>query len=432
MLRALGLHRPELRAWALYDWANSAFATTIMAAVLPVFYADVAAATLPEHLRTAYWGYTTGIALLIVALLSPILGAVADYLGAKKRFLALFAALGIGATALLALSGPGMWLYVSIVFIVANVGFAAANVFYDSLLPHIAKPREIERVSAAGFALGYLGGGLLLALNLAWILMPERFGLDDALAATRLAFLSVAFWWTLFSIPLFRVVPEPLRRVEPSETPEENPISAGFQRLLKTFHELRRYRQAFLFLLAFWLYSDGIGTIIKMATIYGREIGIGQAHLIGALLLVQFVGIPCTFAFGALADRLGAKGGLYLALSVYTAITILGFFMREAWHFWLLAIAVGTVQGGAQALSRALYARLIPREKSSEFFGFYSVSAKFAGIFGPLLFGLISQLTGNSRLSILALVAFFLGGIALLSRVRVSINDTPPADAVCE
>jgi UMF1 family MFS transporter len=422
-LRALGLNRPELRAWALYDWANSAFATTIMAAVLPVFYADVAAATLPEHLRTAYWGYTTGVALLIVAFLSPILGATADYLGAKKRFLALFAALGIGATALLALAGSGMWLYVSLVFIAANVGFAAANVFYDSFLPHIARLAEIERVSAAGFALGYMGGGLLLALNLAWILMPERFGIDDALAATRLSFLSVALWWALFSIPLFRAVPEPPRRAEPAETPGENPIYAGFQRLLKTFHELRRYRQAFLFLLAFWLYSDGIGTIIKMATIYGREIGIGQAHLIGALLLVQFVGIPCTFVFGALADRLGAKGGLYLALSVYTTITVLGFFMTEAWHFWLLAIAVGTVQGGAQALSRALYARLIPREKSSEFFGFYSVSAKFAGIFGPLLFGLISQLTGSSRLSILALIAFFLSGIALLSQVRIS--DTP-------
>jgi UMF1 family MFS transporter len=416
-LRALGLGRPELRAWALYDWANSAFATTIMATMLPIFYADVAAASLPEHIRTAYWGYTTSIALLLTAVLSPLLGAVADYLGAKKRFLAFFAAMGIAATALLAPAGPGMWLYVSVVFVLANVGFAAANVFYDSLLPHIARPDELNRVSTGGFALGYVGGGLLLALNLAWISMPERFGLGDALTATRLAFVSVALWWALFAIPLFRGVSEPPRGLEPDEAPRLNSFRVGFGRLMQTFRELRRYRQAMLFLIAFWLYSDGIGTIIKMATIYGREIGIGQTDLIGALLLVQFVGIPCTFAFGALADRLGAKGGLYVALGVYSTITVLGFFMTEAWQFWLLAVAVGTVQGGAQALSRSLYATLIPTGKAAEFFAFYSVSSKFAGIVGPALFGVVAQLAGGSRLSILSLIVFFLLGWFLVSRV---------------
>ena len=420
-LRALGLHRRELRAWALYDWANSAFATTVMATVLPIFYADVAASPLPEHVRTAYWGYTTAAALLLTALLSPVLGAVADHLGAKKRFLALFAGTGILATALLAVAGEGMWLYVSLVFVAANVGFAAANVFYDSLLPHIARPAELNRVSAAGFALGYVGGGLLLALNLLWITRPGWFGLPDALAATRLAFLSVAVWWLLFSIPLLRGVPEParVRRRELGETLPTDALREGFGRLAETFRELRRYRQAFLFLVAFWLYSDGIGTIIKMATIYGREIGIGATDLIGALLLVQFVGVPCTFAFGALADRLGTKGGLYVALGVYTAITVLGFFMTEAWQFWVLAGAVGTVQGGAQALSRSLYASLIPRSRSSEFFAFYSVSGKFAGIVGPALFGAVSQLAGGSRLSILSLIAFFLLGWLLVSRVNL-------------
>ena len=420
-LRALGLHRRELRAWALYDWANSAFATTVMATILPIFYADVAASPLPEHVRTAYWGYTTAAALLLTALLSPVLGAVADHLGAKKRFLALFAGTGILATALLAVAGEGMWLYVSLVFVAANVGFAAANVFYDSLLPHIARPAELNRVSAAGFALGYVGGGLLLALNLLWITRPGWFGLPDALAATRLAFLSVAVWWLLFSIPLLRGVPEParVRRRELGETLPTDALREGFGRLAETFRELRRYRQAFLFLVAFWLYSDGIGTIIKMATIYGREIGIGATDLIGALLLVQFVGVPCTFAFGALADRLGTKGGLYVALGVYTAITVLGFFMTEAWQFWVLAGAVGTVQGGAQALSRSLYASLIPRSRSSEFFAFYSVSGKFAGIVGPALFGAVSQLAGGSRLSILSLIAFFLLGWLLVSRVNL-------------
>ncbi len=421
MLRALGLHRRELRAWALYDWANSAFATTVMAAVLPIFYADVAAAPLPEHLRTAYWGYTTAAALLLTALLAPVLGAVADQRGAKKRFLAFFAGMGIAATALLGAAGEGTWLYVSLVFVAANVGFAAANVFYDALLPHIARPSELHRVSTAGFALGYVGGGLLLALNLLWILKPGWFGLPDARTAARLAFGSVALWWALFSIPLFRGVPEPARpptrRPGPGGAFPTGVLREGFGRLAKTFREVRRYRQAFLFLIAFWLYSDGIGTIIKMAAIYGREIGIGPTDLLGALLLVQFVGIPCTFAFGALADRLGAKGGLYVALGVYTAIAVLGFFMTEGWHFWALAGAVGTVQGGAQALSRSLYASLIPPEKSAEFFAFYSVSGKFAGVVGPALFGAISQLAGGSRLSILSLIVFFALGWLLVSRV---------------
>jgi UMF1 family MFS transporter len=247
--------------------------------------------------------------------------------------------------------------------------------------------------------------------------MPERFGLGDALTATRLAFVSVALWWALFAIPLFRGVSEPPRGLEPDEAPRLNSFRVGFGRLMQTFRELRRYRQAMLFLIAFWLYSDGIGTIIKMATIYGREIGIGQTDLIGALLLVQFVGIPCTFAFGALADRLGAKGGLYVALGVYSTITVLGFFMTEAWQFWLLAVAVGTVQGGAQALSRSLYATLIPTGKAAEFFAFYSVSSKFAGIVGPALFGVVAQLAGGSRLSILSLIVFFLLGWFLVSRV---------------
>jgi len=416
-LRALGLHRKELRAWAMYDWANSAFATTIMAAVLPIYYSDVAASTLPAHLRSAYWGYTTSAALLLIALVSPVLGAAADYLGAKKRFLAGFLALGVTGTALLYFARTGDWLFASTVFVLGNLGFAGANVFYESLLPHVADAREIDRVSTAGYAMGYVGGGLLLAVNMAWIVRPELFGMADAGEASRWAFVSVAVWWLLFSVPLFRRVREPEARLEPGEVLELNPVRVGFSRVLETLKELRRHRQVFLFLLAFWLYNDGIGTIIKMATIYGREIGIGTSDLIGALLLVQFLGIPFTFAFGALADRIGTRRGIYLALCVYVSISVFGYFMDEAWHFWALAGGVATVQGGAQGLSRSLYASLIPRGKSSEFFGFFSVSSKFAGIFGPLLFGVVAQLTGGSRLSILSLVVFFVGGIVLLSRV---------------
>jgi len=419
LLRTLGLHRPELRAWAMYDWANSAFVTTVVAAVLPIYYADVAASTLPEHLRTAYWGYTSSVALLFVALVSPVLGAVADYMGAKKRFLATFAVLGAAATGCLYFAESGDWLFASGVYVIGYLGFAGSIVFYESLLPYVAEGSEVDRVSAAGYAVGYVGGGILLAVNMAWIVRPDLFGMGDAGRASRFAFLSVAAWWLLFSLPLLRKVREPSARLEPGEVVALNPVRVGFRRVWGTLKEIRRFRQLFLFLVAFWFYGDGIGTIIKMATIYGREVGIGTTDLIGALLLVQFLGIPFTFAFGALAERIGPKNGIYLALSVYAGVSVFGYFMTEAWHFWALAGGVATVQGGAQALSRSLYATLVPRGKSSEFFGFFSVSSKFAGIAGPLLFGAVAQLAGGSRLSILSLLVFFVGGIALLSRVDV-------------
>jgi UMF1 family MFS transporter len=402
----------------MYDWANSAFATT-MFAVLPVFYQNVAASTVPENLRTAYWGYTQTVALVIIALISPILGAAADYLGAKKKFLAGFAGMGVLGSFLVSFTAEGQWLFASAVFIVGNVGFAAGNVFYESLLPHVAKPDEIDRVSTAGYAIGYVGGGLLLALQLAWMTWPESFGMADRTQAAKISFASVAVWWAIFTIPLLRTVPEPVRRLEEDERLQMNPIRVGFHRVIETFREVRQHRQVFVFLIAFWLYNDGIMTIIKMATIYGAEIGIGQTHLFGALLLVQFLGIPFTFAYGALASRIGAKNGIYLALCVYTGISILGYFMTSAWHFWALAFAVALVQGGSQALSRSLYATLVPRGKSSEFFGFYSISGKFGNIVGPLVFAVVSQLAGGSRLSILSLIVFFTSGMFFLSRVDV-------------
>ncbi len=418
-LNALGLDRKEVRAWAMYDWANSAFATTVMAGVLPVYYATVAGADLPGNRATVYWAYTASIALAIIAVLSPVLGAVADYLGAKKRFLAVFAALGIAGTSLLYFVRSGDWLFASCVFIVANIGFAGANVFYESLLPSLASDEEIDRVSTAGYAVGYVGGGVLLAVNLAWILMPERFGFADGGVASRASFVSVAVWWAVFSVPLLRRVPEPERKLEEGESLSANPVGIGFARVWETLRELKGHKEIFIFLLAFWLYNDGIGTIIKMATIYGSEIGIGESHLIGALLVVQFVGIPFTFGFGFVAGRIGAKRGIYVALAVYTAIAMLGYFMEYAWQFWTLALMVAMVQGGSQALSRSLFASMIPEGKASQFFGFFSVSAKFAGIIGPLLFAVVGQITGGSRLSILSLIVFFVGGMALLSLVDV-------------
>jgi len=418
LLDGLGLHRKELRAWALYDWANSAFATTIMVAILPVFYANVAAVELPVHLRTAYWAYTASIALFIIAISAPLLGAISDAFGTKKKFLAFFVGVGVLATACLFFVKEGDWLYVSMVFIVANVGFALANIFYNALLPQIASRAEIDRVSVAGYAIGYLGGAVLLAINIAMIFNYEQFGFSDKGQATRFVFLSVAVWWTVFSVPLFKYVKDSPSEPSQRKLSYSQAISKSYTRLATTFRQIRQHREPFKFLLAFWLYNDGIGTIIKMATIYGREIGIGATHLIGAVLLVQVVGIPFTFAFGAIAGRIGAKRGIYLALCVYTAICVLGYFMTEAWHFWLLAIGVGMVQGGSQALSRSFFARMIPASMSSEFFGFYSLSDKFAGLFGPLIFGLITVATGQSRLSILFLIVMFVGGMLILSRVK--------------
>jgi len=408
-------HNRIINAWCLYDWANSAFATTIMAAVLPTFYSAVAAKTLPSNLATAYWGYTNTIAMLIVACGAPILGAIADYTGAKKRFLGVFATIGILFTSFMYFISTGDWLLASALYILGEIGFSGSLIFYDALLPHIAGPGEIDRVSTKGYALGYLGGGLLLAINLAWIMFPQTFGIADATTASRLSFLSVGLWWGIFSVPLFRYVPEPAHSTGGVVA---NPVVAAFGRLGHTFRDIQRYQELVKFIIAFWFYNDGIGTIIKMATIYGAEIGIGQTDLIGALLMTQFVGIPFSILFGRLAGRLGSKRSILLALGVYTVISILGYFMSEAWHFWALAFLVGTVQGGSQALSRSLFGIMVPKAKTAEFFGFYDVSSKFAGIFGPALFAIVGQLAGSSRLSIISLIVFFVVGGFFLSRVK--------------
>ena len=420
MLGRLGLHRRELRAWAMYDWANSAFQTTIITAVFPDFFATVAAAELPPAVATARFAWATTIAVAITAVLGPILGAVADYRGAKKRMLGTFMAFGVAATLLMAGIDRGEWLFAATVFIVANVCIAASFVFYDSLLPHIAAPDEIDRVSTGAYAIGYLGGGLLLIVNLLWILMPATFGFPDALIAIKASFVSVAVWWLVFSLPLFRHVPEPPRIVESDETAADSSVRAALTRLAETFHELRGYRNAFLMLVAFLLYNDGIQTIIRMATIYGAEIGIDRDARIAAFVIVQFVGVPCSFLFGALAGRIGAKTAVFVALAVYTGISMLGYFMTSEWQFFALAFLVGTVQGGSQALSRSLFARMIPRHKSSEYFGFFSVFEKFAGIAGPALFAGSVTMFGSSRAAVLSVILFFLLGAAVLTRVNVA------------
>jgi len=420
LLARLGLNRPELRAWAMYDWANSAFQTTVITAVFPRFFSDFAAAGLTAAEATARFAWATTIAVTITAVLGPILGAVADFRGAKKKLLGVSMTVGIVATLLMATISRGDWTFAATVFIIANIGIASSFVFYDSLLPHIAAPDEMDRVSTAAYAIGYLGGGILLLVNLAWILSPTAFGLSDSIAAIRLSFVSVAVWWLVFSLPLFFRVPEPTPSLEADETRLDNSIRIAFVRLWETFHELRGFRQAFLMLVAFLLYNDGIQTIIRMASIYGAEIGIDQNAQIAAFILVQFVGVPCSFLFGAMAGRIGARASIFLALTIYTGISLLGYFMTTTWQFFALAILVGAVQGGSQALSRSLFARMIPKHKSSEYFGFFAVFEKFAGIAGPALFAASVTLFDSSRAAVLSVILFFVLGALVLSRVNVS------------
>ena len=417
ILSKVGLVTPEQRAWAWYDCANSAYFTTIVTAVFPAFYATYAADGLEPAQATARFGAITTISVAFIAFGSPILGAIADFTGVKKKLLVVFMMIGVTAAAAMVLIERGDWMLASLLFFIGNIGVSGTTVFYDSLLPHVARPDESDRVSAAGYALGYLGGGILLLLNLAWILQPHTFGFADTAAATKASFASVAVWWVLFSIPLLRTVPEPPVVLERGETAGHNILGAAFARLGRTFREMRRYKHAFLLFIAMLLYQDGIQTIIRMASVYGAEIGIDQNAQIAAFVMVQFLGIPFSFAFGALGVRIGTKRALFIALAVYTVATIIGFFMTTVTQFFLLAALVATVQGGAQALSRALFSRLIPVHKASEFFGFYAVAERFATVLGPLVFTLSVLMTGSSRFAVLFIITFFAAGAGLLALV---------------
>ena len=427
LLARVGLGRPELRAWAMYDWANSAFQSTVINAVFPSFFAEYASAGASE--ATARFAATTTIALSIVAVLGPILGALADYRAWKKRLLAVSVVVSVIATVLFATIERGAWVYAAVLFGIANIGVAASLVFYDSLLPHIAAEDEIDRVSTAGYAIGFIGGGILLLVNLAWILSPQTFGLPDAAAAIKLSFISVGVWLLIFSIPVLRRVPEPPAVLEADESLRDSPIRVAFTRIWETFHEIRSYRNAFLMLVAFLLYNDGIGTMIRMSSIYATEVGIDRNAQIAAFVMVQFVGVPCTFLFGTLAGKIGAKQALFGGLVVYIGITVLGYFMSTVWHFFVLAFLVGLVQGGSQALSRSLFARMIPRHKSSEFFGFFSVFEKFAGIAGPAIFFGSITLFGSSRAAVLSVIVFFIAGAIVLTRVDVGQGEAEAAAA---
>ncbi|SNX53917.1 MFS transporter [Thermoanaerobacterium sp. RBIITD] len=411
-------NKKEVFSWVMYDWANSAFATTICAAVFPIFYHDVAAGNLPGSVASAYWGFTAGISMLVLIILSPIIGTLADYSYSKKKYLITLALLGIISTGFFMMVNKGQYLLASAIYIIAVIGFAGGNVFYDSFLPDIVDEEERNYVSSKGFAFGYLGGGLLLAINILMIQFPKFFFIHDTLEATKLSFLSVSIWWFIFSLPIFINLKE--RKPAKIEKHHFSKLIIGsFNRLGNTFLNIMKYKELFKFLIAFWLYNDAIGTIIAMATTYGRDIGINQVSLMGALLLTQFAGFPFTMIFGKYANRWGTKNSIYICLFIYGLICIGGFFMKNALHFWILAFAVSMVQGGSQALSRSLFSNLVPKERTAEFFGFYSIFNKLSDWMGPMIFGFASLFTGNSRFGIFSLIFFIILGAIVLYFVDV-------------
>ena len=402
-------------SWALYDWANSAFATTVMAGFFPLFLKQYWGEFHTSGETTFYLGAANSLASFVVVVLAPVLGSIADRGGAKKRYLMFFAAMAIVMTGALSFVERGDWLIAVALYVIAVIGFSGGNVFYDALIVSVAGERRLHRVSALGFSLGYLGGGLLFALNVMMTLWPEYFGLTDSTQAIRVSFVMVAVWWAVFSVPLLLFVPEPVIKDKVSGW---SSIAAGFGQLAATFHELRQLRTVILMLLAYWLYIDGVHTIQRMAVDYGMALGFDYQDLIVAMLVSLFVGFPATIAFGLLGERLGARTGIYIGIGFYIGISVWAAIIDKVWEFYALAIAIGLVQGGVQSLSRSLFARIIPADRVGEFFGFYNMLGKFAAVLGPVMMGIISLMTGSPRIAILLPIVLFIAGGVILSRVN--------------
>ena len=401
--------RKQQWSWAFYDWANSAFATTVLAGFFPIFFAKYWAADLADGERTYWLGVAGSISSVVVMLMAPLLGGIADRRGLKKRFLLLTTLLGALSTAGLFFAAQGDWPLALGLFVLGSIGFFAAISFYDSLIVAVATPAEMDRVSALGYGMGYLGGGLLFALNVFMFQSPQTFGLEDGSRAILWSFLMVGVWWLLFSLPLFRWVPE-----APGTA-----VSSDWVELKATFREVLRNKPVWMFLLAYWLYIDGVDTIVRMAVDYGLKLGFEPGALIKALLLVQFIGFPAAIAYGWLADRFGTKTMIYVALAAYTAVTCWAYTLTTVSQFYWMAAAIALVQGGVQSLSRSYYAKLIPADRAGQFFGFYNMLGKFAAVLGPLAVGFTaSAFPDNQRLSMLALLPFFVIGALLLSQVR--------------
>jgi len=401
------------RSWVLYDWANSAFSVAITTAIFPLFFKAYAAVDLPNNVSTAYWGYWNSIATFIIAILAPILGTIADYKNRKKRFLAFFWIMGIMGTGLLSLINEGQWIMALTIYVISLVGFSGANVFYDAFLVDVTSDERMDWVSSNGFAWGYLGSTIPFIISIIFILKPSIIGLNGDIEAQKFSFVITALWWGIFTIPLLLNVKQK-NYIPPSKTP----IKDSFERLTKTISNIRSNKNIFIFLIAYFFYIDGVGTIIKMATSYGSDVGIATNDLLIILLVTQFVAFPFALIYGKLAHKVSAKFMLFIGIGIYTVLTIYAYFINSTFDFWVLAMLVASSQGGIQALSRSLYGKLIPKEKSAEFYGFYNIFGKFAAVLGPFLVGFFSQISGSSRTGIFSIVVLFVIGGLVLTRVK--------------
>lgn len=413
-------YKKDAISWALYDWANSAFATTVMAGFFPIFYKSYWASDLSNLESTAMVGYANSLSGLIVVLLAPILGAYADIGTKRKKLLLLFASLGILCTASFYFIPQGEWMLAAILYAIAAVGFSGGNVFYDSLIVSVSDNENRNRVSALGYSLGYLGGGLLFLINVIMFLNPQHFGIESQSDAVLLSFFMVAVWWAFFSVPL-------LRNVKEEDSERENPrfiqaLKQSFNEVYQTLSEVRKYKNVAIFLLAYWFYMDGIDTIVRMATAYGTDIGLDAASMITALILTQFVGFPSTLIFGYFADRLGFKKILTIGILIYILISIFASRITTAAEFYAMAIVVGLVMGGVQAVSRAYFSSIIPKDKEAQFFGFYNLVGKSAVVAGPALLAWISMIFNTPRAGILGLLVLFIPGLILLWMIPKETN----------
>lgn len=408
--------RREVISWAMYDWANSAFATTVIAGFFPIFYNDYWRKGIESTQSTAELGNLNSTAGLIIALSAPLLGAIADRGAKRKLFLMIFAWMGALVTAGLYFVPQARWELAGLFFVMGVVGFLGANIFYDSMLIEVSEGRNSDKVSALGYALGYLGGGLLFAVNVAMTLKPDFFGIPDAATAVKLSFLTVGIWWALFSLPMAFFVKDS----QGEGLPMGAAVKAGLRQLAQTLKEIRHYRAAVMFLVAYWFYIDAIDTIISMATKVGKDLNFSTSSLITALLLVQFIAFPAAIAFGFIGQKMGTRRAIYVGLFIYTCVCLYAWKMDSENDFYGLAIAIGLVQGGVQSLSRSYFSRLIPEDKAVEFFGFYNMLGKFAALLGPFLVGVVGQATGRTQDGVLSLVSMLLLGWFLLSRVKES------------
>tara|TARA_B100000424_G_C22924758_1_gene492004 strand:+ start:660 stop:1937 length:1278 start_codon:yes stop_codon:yes gene_type:complete len=404
--------RKQIISWSLYDWANSTFSTTVMAGFFPIFFQQYWSTASDVTVSTWYLGLANSLASIAVASLAPFLGAIADKASVKKRLLIFFAFIGIISTGALSMVGQGYWKIAAVFYVVASVGFMSANIFYDSLLPSVASKQKRDFVSSLGYSLGYIGGGILFLVNVAMYLKPQFFGIADAPSAIKLSFLTVAIWWAIFTLPILIFVKE---KAPANDIGIIKSISAGWIQLLSTLKRIRELKVVTTFLIAYWLYIDGVDTIIRMSVDYGTSLGFTTSTLITLLLMVQFIAFPATLIYNWFAKQIGIKQAILIAIGGYICIAVIGSLVSKEWHFYIIATLIGCFQGGIQALSRSLYSRIIPSHNSAEFFGFYNMFGKFATIIGPPLMGYVAMATGNPRFGILAIILLFvLGGYFLM------------------